>query len=85
MDYSIPARKPDLVLINKKITFHLVVFTIPADHRVKVKEGQKLDKYLDLASCSQWNSLQELGKETEETGDQRKNQHHLDHRAAKIS
>ena len=24
-------------------------YTVPADHRVKTKESQKLDKYLDLA------------------------------------
>ena len=24
-------------------------FTVPADHRVKLKENEKMDKYLDLA------------------------------------
>ena len=26
-----------------------VDFAVPADHRVKIKEGEKIDKYLDLA------------------------------------
>ena len=44
------ARRPDLVLINKKQrTCKLVDFALPADHRVKMKENEKMDKYLDLA------------------------------------
>ena len=45
IDHLIQARRPDLVLINKrkKKTCQL------ADHKVKIKESQKLDKYLDLA------------------------------------
>ena len=51
-DHPIPARRPDLVLINKKKkkekrTCQLVDF--PANHRVKMKENEKMDKYLDLA------------------------------------
>ena len=38
------------MLINKKkITCHLVDFVVPADHRVKMKESEKIDKYLNLA------------------------------------
>ena len=49
-DHLIPARRPDLVLINKKErTDQLVNFAVPADHRVKLKENEKMDKYLDLA------------------------------------
>ena len=49
-DHLIPARRPDLVLIDKKRkTCHLVDFAVPADHRVKMKEREKIDKYLDLA------------------------------------
>ena len=49
-DHLIPARRPDLVLINKKErTCQLVDFAVPADHRVKLKENEKIDKYLDLA------------------------------------
>ena len=37
-DHLISARGPDLVLIDKKKrTCHLVDFTIPMDHRVKIK------------------------------------------------
>ena len=40
----------NLMLINKKKrTCHQVDFAIPADDRVKIKESQKKDKYLDIA------------------------------------
>ena len=49
-DHLIPARRPDLVLINKKErTCQLVDFAVPEDYRVKQKENEKMDKYLDLA------------------------------------
>ena len=49
-DHLIPARRPDLVLINKKKRMcQLVDFAVPADHRVKLKENEKMNKYLDLA------------------------------------
>ena len=64
-------------------------FVIPQDHRVKIKESKKINKYLDLAGelkicglecngdpkCSwcTWNGPQRPGKETGGTGDQRKN------------
>ena len=48
-DHLITARRPDLVLINKKERIcHLVDFSVPADHREKLKEIEKKDKYLDL-------------------------------------
>ena len=44
-DDQIQARRPDLVLINlKKRTYHLVDLTA-----VKMKEREKIEKYLDLA------------------------------------
>ena len=50
MDHLIPSRRLDLVLINmKKRTCHLVDFAISANHREKIKESEKIDKYLDLA------------------------------------
>ena len=51
MDHLIHARKPDQGLINKKKKriCHLLDFAILADHRVKIKESEKTDKYLDLA------------------------------------
>ena len=49
-DHLIPARRPDLIIINKKKrTCKMVDFAIPADHRIKLKECAKKDKYLDLA------------------------------------
>ena len=49
-DYLISARWPDLIIINKtKRTCRIVDFAVLADHRVKLKESEKKDKYLDLA------------------------------------
>ena len=49
-DLLISARRPDLIIINKKKrTCKTVDFTVPADHRIKLKECEKKDKYLDLA------------------------------------
>ena len=49
-DHLIPARRPDLIIINKKKrTCKIVNFAIPADHRIKLKECEKKNKYLNLA------------------------------------
>ena len=49
-DHLISARRPDLIIINKKKrTCKIVDFALPADHRIKLKESEKKDKYLDLA------------------------------------
>ena len=46
----INARQSDLITINKKErTCRIVDFTVPFDHRVKLREFEKCDKYLDLA------------------------------------
>ena len=50
---------------QKKRTYQIVDFTVPADHRVKLKEGKKRDKFLDLA----W----ELKKNMEHEGDSNTN------------
>ena len=43
-------RRPNLEMVNKKQrTCRIGEIAIPADHRVKLKEGEKRDKYLDLA------------------------------------
>ena len=51
-DQLISARRPDLIIINnkkeKKIS-KIVDFTVPADHRIKLKEYEKRDKFIDLA------------------------------------
>ena len=56
MDHLISARRPDLIIINKKKkkkkkkrTCKIVDFVVPADHRIKLKESEKNEKYLDLA------------------------------------
>ena len=53
-DHVIPARRPDLIIINKKKKKRkkickIVDFAVPADHRINLKESEKKDKYLDLA------------------------------------
>ena len=49
-DNLIPARRPDLIIIDKKMrTCKIVDFAVPADHRIKLKECEKKDKYIDLA------------------------------------
>ena len=57
LDHLITARRPDLVIISnskkrkkeKKRACRIVDFAVPADHRVKLKESKKKDKYMDLA------------------------------------
>ena len=58
-----PARRPDLTIINKKKkrTGKVDDFTVLADHRIKLKECEKKDKYVDPA----W----ELKKIVEHAGD----------------
>ena len=49
-DHLISARRPDLIIINKKVrTCRILDFAVPADHWVKPKVCEKRDKYLDLA------------------------------------
>ena len=53
MDRLISTRRPDLIKIKKKKrrkkrTCKIVDFAVPADHRIKLKEYKKKDKYLDL-------------------------------------
>ena len=62
---------------RKKKKCNLVDFALLTDHRVKRKESEKIDKYLDLAkelkSCGtwSWNGLKGFDKETEGIGDQK--------------
>ena len=49
-DHLILARKPDLIIINKKKRIcETVVFVVTVDHRINLEECKKKDKYLDLA------------------------------------
>ena len=81
-DHPISTRWPDLAMVdnynNKKKTCWIVDIAVPADHRVKLKEIQKGDKYFDLArkimdhegngdtNCNwfAWNNFQRTGKGT---------------------
>ena len=47
-DHLISAWKPDHIIINKKIIFKIIDFAVPAVHRIKLKECEKRDKYLNL-------------------------------------
>ena len=49
IDHVISTRRPDLRIINKKKICKIVDFTVSADHRIKLKECEKKDKYLALA------------------------------------
>ena len=49
-DHLIPARRSDLIIINKKKKICKIVdFAIPVDNRIILKESEKKDNYLDLA------------------------------------
>ena len=49
-DHLISARRPNLIIINKNLrTSQIMAFSALADHKVKLKESEKTDKYLDLA------------------------------------
>ena len=62
MDHLTPVKRPDLEIIHKKKKiYHLMHCTISVDPRVKVKESEKINKYLDLA--------RELKKTVGHTGD----------------
>ena len=47
-DHPIQTRKPRLVLINMKRSYHQRNFVVPADQWVKTKECEKIDKWVDL-------------------------------------
>ena len=50
MDHLILARRPDLIIINKKKKriCRIVDFTVSVDHRVKLKENEKKNKLVDF-------------------------------------
>ena len=51
-DHLIPAKRPDLIIINKKRKkkiCKIVDFVVPANHRINLKEREKKDKSPDLA------------------------------------
>ena len=50
-DHLISARRPDLIIINnkKKRICKILDFAVSADNRIKLKECEKMDNYLDFA------------------------------------
>ena len=43
-------KSPDLIIINKKVRIcKFFDFTVPTNHRIKLKDCEKKHKYLDLA------------------------------------
>ena len=52
-DHLISARQPGLVTVNnnnhKKRNCRIVGFVVPVDRKMKIKENENTDKYLDLA------------------------------------
>ena len=56
-DHLISARRPDLIIINnnKKRTCKIVYFAVRADHKIKLKESEKKNKYLDRELKKLWN------------------------------
>ena len=48
-DHLISARRPDLMIIKKKRICKIIDFAVPADHRIKLKECEKKNEYLDFA------------------------------------
>ena len=60
-DHLTPGWRPNLIIIKKKRSCKIVNFAVPADHRIKLKECEKKDKYLNLD--------RELKKTIEHEGD----------------
>ena len=44
----ISVQRPGLIIIKKKKICKIVDFAVPADHRIKLKECEKREKYLEL-------------------------------------
>ena len=61
-DRLISARRPDLIIINKKK--RKVDFAAPADDRVKLKESEKKDQLLDIARELKKAEKNEIGSDT---------------------
>ena len=53
-DHLISVRRPELVIV-KKWTSQIMDFATPVDRRIKLKESEKRDMYLDLTGKKKWN------------------------------
>ena len=47
-DHLISARRPDLIIIGKKISCKIADSLVPAENKVKLKENKKKDEYFDF-------------------------------------
>ena len=48
--HLISARRPELVVVNKhKRTCRIVDFAVSVEHRVKLEDSEKSDRYLNIA------------------------------------
>ena len=48
-DHIVEARRPDMMIIDKDNKLCLIVdFAVPSDHRIDIKEREKIEKYQDL-------------------------------------
>ena len=85
-DHLFLAKTLDQVLVNKKKNYGLVDFAVSADQKVKIKENEKFNKYLNLARelKYQWNLKVSLTPIVTGIGNQRKNRDHPDHLTGKI-
>ena len=53
-DHLISTRRPDFVIVHKEENLSNSRFCRPTDRRVKLKESEKRNKYLDLATEKLW-------------------------------
>ena len=68
MNHLTSVWQPDLVIVKKKKKKRIcwiVDFAIPSNHRVKLKESEKTDKYLDLARETEKTIKYESDSDTE--------------------
>ena len=95
MDHPISARRPDLLLIDKKIkTFYPMHFVIPQSENERKRKtylSRELEKPMEHevdgntnCSGSTRNSYQIFEKGTGGIGNQRKNRNHADYSIVKI-
>ena len=56
-DHGIEARRPDLVVVDKKESCKIIDFAVPGHSRIEEKEKDKIEKYQDLGRKLQkiWN------------------------------
>ena len=93
MDHTIQPRRSELDIINwkwkKKKNSHIMDFTDPADHRLKVENDENtwtlLEGWEGSEICNDsYKNSQEPGEKTRRTKEYCKNRNHPDHRTIKI-